>query len=55
MKTLPATDLHCIMEWVSHLDYPWCHSEALMSNAPNIDTLKEVILYIAANNPTRPS
>jgi len=52
MKTLPATDLHCIMEWVSHLDYPWCSSQALVSNAPDIDTLEEVIQYLTANTPT---
>jgi len=55
MKTLPATDLHCIMEWVSHLDYPWCRPEALVSNAPKIDTLEEVIQYVAATHPPRPS
>ncbi|MBV7496250.1 hypothetical protein KW837_18410 [Pseudomonas sp. PDM24] len=52
MKTLPATDLHCIMEWVSHLDYPWCSSQALVSNVPDIDTLEEVIQYLTANTPT---
>jgi len=46
MKTLPPTDLHTIMEWVSHLDYPWCRPEALASNAPDIGTLEEVIQYV---------
>jgi hypothetical protein len=52
MKTLPATDLHCIMEWLSHLDYPWCRPEMLVSNAPDIDSLEEVIQYVTANIPT---
>ena len=46
MKTLPPTDLHTIMEWVSRLDYPWCRPEALASNAPDIGTLEEVIQYV---------
>ncbi|MFW0754817.1 hypothetical protein ACN1C3_08680 [Pseudomonas sp. H11T01] len=51
MKTLPATDLHAIMEWVSRLDYPWCRPEELVSKAPDIGALEEVILYVTATLP----
>ncbi|EPM84553.1 hypothetical protein A260_21408, partial [Pseudomonas syringae pv. actinidiae ICMP 19068] len=50
MKTLPASDVHCIMKWVSHLDYPWCHPEALANNSPDIETLEEVIQYVTADS-----
>ncbi|MEE4075737.1 hypothetical protein V2I49_10370 [Pseudomonas viridiflava] len=49
MKTLPATELHSIMEWLSPLDYPWCAPETVVSNAPGIDTLGEVIQYVRDN------
>jgi hypothetical protein len=52
MKTLPATDLPCIMAWVSQRDYPWCGPQALVSNAPDIDALEEVIQYVMADIPT---
>ncbi len=55
MKTLPATDLQSIMEWLSALNYPWCSPEALVSNAPDIDTLDEVIQYVTATVSTCPS
>ncbi|MNB97798.1 hypothetical protein D3C81_850690 [compost metagenome] len=49
MKTLPATDLHAVMEWLSRLDYPWCRPEELVSNAPDIGALEEVIQYVTAS------
>lgn len=49
MKTLPTTDVPCIMKWVSNLSYPWCRAEALVNNAPDIEALGEVIQYVTAN------
>lgn len=46
MKTLPATDLHTIMNWVSCVEYPWCRPDALGSTAPDIDALEELIQYV---------
>ncbi|UZE20763.1 hypothetical protein LOY70_14575 [Pseudomonas sp. B21-054] len=46
MKTLPATDLPAIMTWVSRLDYPWCHPEAAVDNAPDSGALQDVIQFV---------
>lgn len=48
METLPATALPMIMDWVSTLDYPWCRSEAAVSNAPDSGELQAVIQYVTA-------
>ena len=54
METLPTADLPGIMKWVSHLDYPWCDPQALVSNAPDLEMLQEVIQYVTAKTPTSP-
>ncbi|VVN90992.1 hypothetical protein [Pseudomonas fluorescens] len=50
MKTLPPTELLPIMDWVSNLDYPWCGPEEAVRNAPDIDTLYDVIQYITVGS-----
>jgi hypothetical protein len=48
MKTLPASDLGSVMNWVSGLSYPWCSPQAAVSEAPDIDGIGEVLQYVAA-------
>ena len=46
MKVLPATDLDCVMAWVSGLNYPWCGLEELEGDVPDIEGLEEVVRYV---------
>ncbi|WHS63047.1 hypothetical protein [Pseudomonas sp. G2-4] len=46
MKTLPAADLPMVMAWASRLDYPWCSTEAAVSNAPDSGALQDVIQFV---------
>ena len=48
MQTLPPDVLDDVMAWVSVLPYPWCSADAVISGAPAIDGLQEVLAYIGA-------
>ena len=46
METLGAARLHSVMEWLSHLPYPWCSSQMAAKSAPTLDNLGPVVHYL---------
>jgi hypothetical protein len=50
MQVLPATDLAAVLAWVQSLTYPWCSTEEVARDAPDIDLLTPVLRHVASHD-----
>ena len=46
MQSLAPSSLTSVMAWLSQLPYPWCPVQTALANAPTLDGLEPIRLYV---------
>lgn len=54
MQALPGECLNPVLDWFAEIPYPWCTSNEITKNVPDIDVLEPVIKYINRIDTPRP-